>query len=303
MAGDAEDDETMIRGMYGPDVTFLGVPRAELDALDGLDVVFLGAPFDSGTSYRSGARFGPQAIRATDYLPHDASRPHLALGVDPLAELRDRRRRRRAHAAGRDGGVAAAAGGRRAGRGVGRRDTGDPGRRPHRHPARRHRGGQARGLGPGVADPLRRARGHRGQPVRLAVRARHADAAADRVGRGARRQVPADRAARVLAGAADAGLDGRAADALVRDERDRHPRARRMPGRGARHRRRRVRRRLLVRGRRRGRPGHGPGHRHAGTRRPHRPGSCSTRCGGSPCRCRWPGSTWWRSRRRTTTPR
>ena len=24
----------------------------------------------------------------TDYLPHDASRPHLALGVDPLAELR-----------------------------------------------------------------------------------------------------------------------------------------------------------------------------------------------------------------------
>ena len=88
MSGDAEDSETMIRGMYGPDVTFLGVPRAELDSLDGLDVVFLGAPFDSGTSYRSGARFGPQAIRATDYLPHDASRPHLALGVDPLAELR-----------------------------------------------------------------------------------------------------------------------------------------------------------------------------------------------------------------------
>ena len=88
MAGDAEDDQTMIRGMYGPDFTFLGVPRAQLDVLDGLDAVFLGAPFDSGTSYRSGARFGPQAIRATDYLPHDASRPHLALGVDPLAELR-----------------------------------------------------------------------------------------------------------------------------------------------------------------------------------------------------------------------
>ena len=78
----------MVRGMYGPDVTFLGVPRAELGSLDGLDVVFLGAPFDSGTSHRPGARFGPQAIRMTDYLPHDASRPHLALGVDPLAELR-----------------------------------------------------------------------------------------------------------------------------------------------------------------------------------------------------------------------
>src|SRR6516165_4042525 len=87
MAGSAEDDEVIARGMYGPDVTFLGVPRVELDALDGYDVVFLGAPFDSGTSHRSGTRFGPQAIRVTDYLPHDASRPHLALGVDPLAEL------------------------------------------------------------------------------------------------------------------------------------------------------------------------------------------------------------------------
>ena len=88
MAGDAGDDEVMLRGMYGPDVTFLGVPRVELDALDGYDVVFLGAPFDGGTSHRPGTRFGPQAIRITDYLPHDASRPHLALGVDPLAELR-----------------------------------------------------------------------------------------------------------------------------------------------------------------------------------------------------------------------
>ncbi|MGH3163034.1 MAG: arginase family protein, partial [Streptosporangiaceae bacterium] len=88
MAGDAGDDEVMLRGMYGPDVTFLGVPRVELDALDGYDVVVLGAPFDGGTSHRPGTRFGPQALRITDYLPHDASRPHLALGVDPLTELR-----------------------------------------------------------------------------------------------------------------------------------------------------------------------------------------------------------------------
>src|SRR4029077_14369855 len=72
----------------GPDVTFLGGPRVELDVLDGYDVVFLGAPFDGGTSHRPGARCGPQAIRITAYLPHDGSRPHLALGVDPLAELR-----------------------------------------------------------------------------------------------------------------------------------------------------------------------------------------------------------------------
>jgi agmatinase len=76
--------------MYGPDVTFLGVPRASLSdevALRDADAVIIGAPFDGGTSHRAGARFGPQAIRTTDYLPHDASRPHLALGVDPLRDL------------------------------------------------------------------------------------------------------------------------------------------------------------------------------------------------------------------------
>jgi agmatinase len=88
MAGEGEGSEDTVRGMFGPDVTFLGVPRAELGELDGLDIVFLGAPYDAGTSHRPGARFGPQALRITDYLPHDGSRPHLALGVDPLAELR-----------------------------------------------------------------------------------------------------------------------------------------------------------------------------------------------------------------------
>ena len=78
------------RSMYGPEITFAGVPRAELEDLgEGqYDVVLIGAPFDGGTTYRPGARFGPQAIRGTDYLPHDGSRPHLALGVDPLQELR-----------------------------------------------------------------------------------------------------------------------------------------------------------------------------------------------------------------------
>jgi agmatinase len=76
-------EEIMTPNMYGPDVTFLGVPRGATG-----DVVIIGAPFDAGTSHRAGARFGPQAIRVTDYLPFDGSRPHLALGVDPLAELR-----------------------------------------------------------------------------------------------------------------------------------------------------------------------------------------------------------------------
>ena len=50
--------------------------------------MILGAPFDGGTSHRSGARFGPQAIRMTDYLAHDGSRPRLALRTDGLQDLR-----------------------------------------------------------------------------------------------------------------------------------------------------------------------------------------------------------------------
>src|ERR1700749_2733889 len=78
----------MTPAMYGPDITFAGVPRTPLPELPELDIVFVGAPFDGGTSHRPGTRFGPQAIRGTDYLPHDASRPPLALGVAPLQELR-----------------------------------------------------------------------------------------------------------------------------------------------------------------------------------------------------------------------
>ncbi len=77
--------------LYGPDFTFLGIPRCDLDepqSFAGLDVVIVGAPIDSGTSHRSGAKFGPQAIRMGDYLPHDGERPHLALRVDALKDLK-----------------------------------------------------------------------------------------------------------------------------------------------------------------------------------------------------------------------
>jgi hypothetical protein len=77
--------------MFGPDITFLGVDPCDLEdpaSFSGADVVVVGAPFDGGTSHRPGTRFGPQAIRSTDYLPHDGSRPHLALRVDPLRDLR-----------------------------------------------------------------------------------------------------------------------------------------------------------------------------------------------------------------------
>src|SRR5919106_540814 len=77
--------------MFGPDVTFLGVEPCDLGdpaTYADADIIIIGAPFDGGTSHRPGARFGPQAIRSTDYLGHDGSRPPLALRVDPLKDLR-----------------------------------------------------------------------------------------------------------------------------------------------------------------------------------------------------------------------
>jgi agmatinase len=76
--------------MYGPDVTFLGVPRCDLAdpaSYAGAAVVVIGAPFDGGTSHRPGTRFGPAAIRQACYLPHDGSRPSLALRVDGPVDL------------------------------------------------------------------------------------------------------------------------------------------------------------------------------------------------------------------------
>lgn len=76
--------------MFGPDFTFFGVPRCDLtEPVTFADsrAVIIGAPWDSGTSYRPGARFGPSAIRGVDYSHHNGSRPHLALRVDPLVDL------------------------------------------------------------------------------------------------------------------------------------------------------------------------------------------------------------------------
>ena len=96
---------TRYGAQFGPDITFLGVPAVDVDdaaALAAADVVVVGAPFDGGTSHRPGTRFGPTAIRQTDYLPQDGSRPHLALRVDALQDLARRRHGRRRDAARRD---------------------------------------------------------------------------------------------------------------------------------------------------------------------------------------------------------
>ncbi|WP_235681606.1 agmatinase [Tomitella gaofuii] len=64
--------------------TFARLPRIDQVAPESLDggVAILGAPFDAGTSYRPGARFGPGHIRASSRL----LRPfHPGLGVSPFA--------------------------------------------------------------------------------------------------------------------------------------------------------------------------------------------------------------------------
>jgi agmatinase len=76
---------------FGPDITFLGVDRCDLGEAGSFadaDVVIVGAPFDGGTSYRSGARLGPSAMRQACYLEHDGSRPSLAMRVDALKDIR-----------------------------------------------------------------------------------------------------------------------------------------------------------------------------------------------------------------------
>ena len=46
---------------YAGPSTFARIP--ELREVDSCDVAIIGVPFDAGTSYRPGARFGPQAVR------------------------------------------------------------------------------------------------------------------------------------------------------------------------------------------------------------------------------------------------
>src|SRR5690606_26509508 len=67
--------------------SFLGVPAVTPDSLGDGDVVIVGAPFDWGTTYRPGARFGPSAIRDGDYGAMDGVRPHLPTGIDPVGLL------------------------------------------------------------------------------------------------------------------------------------------------------------------------------------------------------------------------
>lgn len=74
-------DATRVPRFAGP-ATFARLPRA--DEVEHVDVAVVGVPFDSGVSYRPGARFGPGHVRASSKL----LRPYNpALDVSPFAEL------------------------------------------------------------------------------------------------------------------------------------------------------------------------------------------------------------------------
>src|SRR6478609_5905591 len=72
-------DATRVPRYAGP-ATFARLPRT--DEVTHTDVAVVGIPFDSGVSYRPGARFGPGHIRASSKL----LRPyHPRLDVEPFA--------------------------------------------------------------------------------------------------------------------------------------------------------------------------------------------------------------------------
>ena len=68
---------------FGQVATFMLLPMAA--SAEGLDVALLGIPYDGGSSYRTGARFGPRAVREQSSL----IRPwHPVLKVLPFERLR-----------------------------------------------------------------------------------------------------------------------------------------------------------------------------------------------------------------------
>ncbi len=63
--------------------TFARIP--EIDRVPDYDVAVLGVPFDSGTSYRPGARFGPMAVRQASR--HLRPSHHVELNCTPFSEI------------------------------------------------------------------------------------------------------------------------------------------------------------------------------------------------------------------------
>jgi agmatinase len=68
---------------FAGSATFARLP--EIDRVSGYDVAILGVPFDNGTSYRPGARFGPMAVRQASR--HLRPGHHVELDCSPFREI------------------------------------------------------------------------------------------------------------------------------------------------------------------------------------------------------------------------
>jgi agmatinase len=81
-------DATRVPRYAGP-ATFARLPR--LDEVARADVAVLGVPFDSGVSYRPGARFGPGHVRASSKLlrPYNPALDAFPFGTQQVADAGD----------------------------------------------------------------------------------------------------------------------------------------------------------------------------------------------------------------------
>jgi agmatinase len=81
-------DARIVPRFAGPE-TFARLPR--LENVGGAAIAIIGAPFDSGTSYRPGARFGPGAVRAASKLlrPYDPALDVHPWGAQQVADAGD----------------------------------------------------------------------------------------------------------------------------------------------------------------------------------------------------------------------
>ncbi len=81
-------DASQVPRFVGP-ATFARLPR--LDEVTRTDVAVVGIPFDAGTSYRPGARFGPAHIRASSRLlrPYNPAQDVLPFGAQQVVDAGD----------------------------------------------------------------------------------------------------------------------------------------------------------------------------------------------------------------------
>jgi agmatinase len=81
-------DATVVPRFAGPP-TFARLPR--LDEVERADVAVVGVPFDSGVSYRPGARFGPAHIRQSSRLlrPYNPAQDVSPFAVQQVADAGD----------------------------------------------------------------------------------------------------------------------------------------------------------------------------------------------------------------------